>query len=320
VPYVVNWFGVTDDSTQVLIVERDPDATDFAQNGIYLSADYELVCTQDAVEASDNYVRGWAISVEGALRIFQVDGGEPAGAKRNGGFLTSSTGQLCVTSDAVDHYIAGVPVNVYGAVCVVGSTPPIGPMITRIIIYATGGGPETSGVAVSDISYGSSGSVSAFYTVEATFLSDHPGLANIDFSGVAPPGGGPVPVPPYAGITTIGPATDASPPRGVYDSAVGSEPLCYYYNFAYGVEILFSTPVNSAGLRIESQPGAYHIYFYDGATELINISRTGAGYPPGLNSFSGYSTATGGPTTTFYQQETGTDYYIQEVADAYIQE
>lgn len=119
-----NWFSVADDGLHMIYVERAPIASDGAQNGIYNSAILETVVTQAAVAGTDQFQKGWRIDVNGALRVLLVNGGAPADSLKNNGFLTSVSGQLCVTTDPLDHYIEGVPVSVFAAVCVVGGGGP----------------------------------------------------------------------------------------------------------------------------------------------------------------------------------------------------
>lgn len=75
--------------------------------------------TTDAVDAADTFANGVRFTGDGRLRLYDATGGLPAGATVQGGMAVSATGQLCITTDAVDastKYIGGVAVTQDGRV------------------------------------------------------------------------------------------------------------------------------------------------------------------------------------------------------------
>lgn len=118
--YVNNWFGVEDGL--ILGLLRDPDqappSTDNSQGGRFLSAQGELLCTTATVGFTDTYNGAFRISPEGAVRILENPGAIPVGTMWNQGLPFSAIGQLLVViNGGVDHYVAGLPVNIFGVPC-----------------------------------------------------------------------------------------------------------------------------------------------------------------------------------------------------------
>jgi hypothetical protein len=140
-----NWFGVQDNGLQALISTRDPTPTDYAQGGVFLSPLYELLVTSAATTGNDNFVRGWRLSPAGAVYVTTINGAAAAGANWDAGLMFTSDGRLCITTDAADHYVAGVPVNVFGAVCAAGGAPPNvifqAPLLTTLVPTFASGSP-----------------------------------------------------------------------------------------------------------------------------------------------------------------------------------
>lgn len=299
--YGVNWFGVADDSSHVLTVERDPDpSTDAAQNGVYLSPLGELVCTQVAVSGSDTFQRGIAVAPTGAMRVLLVNGSAPSGSTYDNGFLISSTGQLCVTTDSVDHYVKGIPLNVYGAVCIVGSTPPTTTISS--IVLTQNPNDDAGAYYLSQLYYGASGAtVATTYTSKTAFNSDNPAAALETFASIAPHSGN---------VSFAGGSIAASPTAAQLNvSTAASLPgPSTYAAFNMGISntttlITFTPPISAAGLNIAYLGGhgrSFQADFYDGATLLSSqvIPTPASPLSNPTWSFFGYAVASGGPPAT----------------------
>jgi len=75
--------------------------------------------TVDAVDASDVFQGGARYTEAGRMRLFDATAGLPVGSIRVGGVSVSSTGQVCVTTDAVagsSVRIGGVAVDQSGRI------------------------------------------------------------------------------------------------------------------------------------------------------------------------------------------------------------
>lgn len=76
------------------------------------------VATLSAIDSTDPYVSGARYREDGCLRLYDATAGLPSGVQYVGGVAFTSTGQMCITTDAVTNaiYISGMAVRQDGAV------------------------------------------------------------------------------------------------------------------------------------------------------------------------------------------------------------
>lgn len=83
------------------------------QNGVKMNGANVVISSG----ALDEYANGVSFDNTDGLRIVDATAGLPAGAVWANGVPLSSTGQLCVSTNAVATFSNGMPLDSNGAVC-----------------------------------------------------------------------------------------------------------------------------------------------------------------------------------------------------------
>lgn len=89
-----------------------------AINGSQGYAGNQVVGTLDSVDAADPYMNGARYRNDGALRLYDATSALPSGVYYDNGIAFTSSGQMCITQDAMSNpiYINGMAVRQDGAV------------------------------------------------------------------------------------------------------------------------------------------------------------------------------------------------------------
>lgn len=117
----INGGQITDDSAALEVVDAAPAATEAALGGFYYEAGTaQLHVSYDAVDPTDTFVRGIAVSQDGRVRCVDTPGAVPADVAYIGGLaIKGSTGQLCTdTVGPATQYPHGWPTRDDGVVVV----------------------------------------------------------------------------------------------------------------------------------------------------------------------------------------------------------
>lgn len=176
------------------------------------------------------------------------------------------------------------------------ATPPVVQTFDNVRVYMPSGGEPSVG-SISNVYFGSSGSTSGLYSVQATFLAAHPGLTLQNFLGyvVTPPGFALVPASFPGTFTSTGNFDTTNIPVGqdIHENPIGTAVLEWGYSGGASpqtIAVLTFTPgVNSVGFTCNGfgQPLAY-VEFRNGVTVLA----TSPNLPSLGTTFVGYSSAT----------------------------
>lgn len=292
--------------------------------GYAYDADGLLAVSDSEPAAGEPYLNGIRISPEGAVYIWSVENdGAPPEVQYARGLPITASGRLIVTSELPPvRWVAGWPIANNEWVCMNGGDIPP-PTVLISEIYIIGGG-EGQGPIIGQLRYGASGAlVDTGYSSEAAFLTDNPAVTLAALEGVAPPASNAIVT---SNTTVVHNFVDFIPYTGdqigdvyVYDDAWFPPYAALAVPFAadQSLRITFTPPVAAVGMLFNAGAGN-QVQFYDGVT-LLHTQVVGLGGSWGA--FGGFAVGGGSPPVgDFYQQEGNTDVYIQESADAYIQE
>lgn len=185
-----------------------------------------------------------------------------------------------------------MPYYSWTRIAAAATPPPPRDTFDTVVLTADPLGPEDLGIeAIGQLYFGTSGAGGGYYTSQATFLTDHPGLTLQDFSGIAAPGGMAA-IPAFTGFTAVATGT------GAIVSATNPIPNAPFdfmreINAAPGdtLTLTFSPAIDAVGMYV-ARPGGVGgvtIDFYNGVTLLHSEALTPGDLAAFTSTFSGYA-------------------------------